>query len=477
MGQDIQNQKFSKKDFDDYKDRLNEETQLLKTWFDENKFAKATPHIGLELEGWLINKDGEPSCQAMEFLKTANRDNIVPELALFNFEINAPHYPLDSQMMTHFKNDLAGIWKHCEESAKKVDCSTVMIGSLPSLCNDMLTMDNISPYNRYYALNSRVMEMRDNLPIEINIAGEEKLVSEYDCILLESAATSLQIHLEVCQENAVDFYNASIMASPFIVALCANSAYLCGKSLWAESRIPVFEQTVIVGLNESAHAKKRVTIGTGYLKESLFELFEENQRLYPTLIPHVCDESAEKMKHVNFHNGTVWRWNRPIIGFNEDGTPHLRIEHRVIPAGPSQKDTLANIVLFLGLVHYFKESAKLMTKQISFEDNYINLYEAARRGIQSEFIWKNGQTKKLVDIFNQDIMPGFKKTLKGLKFTYDDISTYVDNVIQKRLDTGVNGSKWQQNYVKKHGCDYKNLVLAYQRNQNSGLAVHEWSLD
>ena len=182
------------------------------------------------------------------------------------------------------------------------------------------------------------------------------------------------------------------------------------------------------------------------------------------------------MKHVNFHNGTVWRWNSPIIGFNEDGTPHLRIEHRVIPAGPSQKDTLANIMLFLGLVHFFKESADLMTKQVNFEDNYINLYEAARRGIQSEFIWKNQQTKSLVDIMNEDIMPGLKKTLSKLGFSDEDISTYIDRVIQGRLDTGVNGSKWQQNYVKEHGRDYKNLVLAYQKNQNSGLAVHEWPI-
>lgn len=477
VGQDIKAQDFTQKDFDDYKRNLLEETKLLKSWFDNHKFAPATPHIGLELEGWLINDKGEPCTSSEEFLKIAGKDNIVPELALFNFEINAPHYPMNGDLMGLFKNDLDELWKHCEQSANKINCSTLMIGSLPSLDDSMLTMENISPYNRYYALNQRVMEMRDNIPIEINISGEEKLKSNYDCILLESAATSLQIHLEVSQVDAVDFYNASVLASPFIVAMCANSAFLCGKSLWAESRIPVFEQTVIVGLNESAHAKKRVTIGTGYLKESLFELFEENQELYPTLIPHVTDESADKMNHVNFHNGTVWRWNRPIIGFNSDGTPHLRIEHRVIPAGPSQKDTLANIMLFLGLVHVFKDSAKLMTKQISFEDNYINLYEAARNGIQSDFIWKNNQNKSLTEIFQDELMPMMSEKLASLGFSNEDIDTYINGVIGGRLKTGVNGSKWQKEFVARHGRDYKNLVLNYQKHQNSGLAVHEWPLD
>lgn len=477
MGQEIKSDRFTSEDFKRYKENVEKETLILEQLFKKRAFAKATPCVGLELEGWLIDQQGNPAPHAQTFLDQLGQDNIVPELAVFNFEINAPHYPLSSQLLQNFEKDLKRLWGKCEKTAHQLQSSTLMIGSLPTLHEKMLTLDYITPHNRYYALNEQIMKLRNYQPIEINISGDETLKNKYDCILLESAATSLQIHLEVDQDDAVSMYNASILASPFVVALCANSAFLCGKSLWSESRIPVFEQTVIVGVDESPTAKKRVTLGNGYLKESLFELYQENKNLYPPLIPHTTQAPAEKLTHVNFHNGTVWRWNRPIIGFNKDGTPHLRIEHRVLPAGPTLQDTLANIMLFLGIIHAFKNDEPTLTKKVSFEDTYVNLYAAAKDGLEAKFTWEDGKTHHIGELFTQEVYPKIKKALQELQFSASDIEKYLDNIIMKRIEKKINGAKWQKLFVQKHGKDYNRLVINYYKNQNSGKAVHEWPIN
>lgn len=478
MGAEIEKTIFSKKDFQIYKENLLKETNLLETWFKERKFSNpSSPHIGLELEGCLINQKGEPCPKAKDFLKSIKTSQVVPELSLFNFEINANHYPLSENTMDLFSGELQKIQALCQKAASSHGLSPVFIGTLPSLTNDFLSLDFITPQKRYYALNHMILSQRNGLPLQVNINGDQDILREsYDSILLESSATSLQIHLEVPQEEAVNFYNASILASPFTVAICANSPFLCGHELWDETRIPIFEQTIIVGVNAPPLAKKRVTLGTGYLEECLSELYLENYKLYPPLLPCHSDERPENMAHVNFHNGTIWRWNRPIIGFDSKGLPQLRIEHRAIPAGPSLEDTLANILLFLGLVHSLKNWAPLMTKQISFVDTYINFYESARRGLSSQFLWKNNREKSLKDIFIKELSPHIRKSLKEIGISSESIKHYFDGIILERVKSGQNGAKWQKSFVKNYGRDYKNLVLAYLENQQNGKPVHLWNI-
>ena len=82
--------------------------------------------------------------------------------------------------------------------------------------------------------------------------------------------------------------------------------------------------------------------------DSLIEIFEENFRDYESLLPVAYDDPPEAMRHLRLHNGVIWRWNRPLIGFDESGAPHLRVEHRILPAGPTFIDMMANAALYLG---------------------------------------------------------------------------------------------------------------------------------
>ena len=78
-----------------------------------------------------------------------------------------------------------------------------------------------------------------------------------------------------------------------MVAISANSPYLFGKDLWAETRIPVFEQAVDVGgYNGAAQGPiHRVSFGTDYARQSLMECFTENMQHFPCLLPmHFTDD-------------------------------------------------------------------------------------------------------------------------------------------------------------------------------------------
>ena len=87
-----------------------------------------------------------------------------------------------------------------------------------------------------------------------------------------------------------------------------SSPYLFGHSLWDETRIPLFEQSV----NTGQGFPPRVSFGEGYVRDFLVEIFEENDKNHQILIPMVHNTPAERLQHVRFHNGTLWRWNRPL---------------------------------------------------------------------------------------------------------------------------------------------------------------------
>jgi len=233
-------------------------------------------------------------------------------------------------------------WQHCGEVAAARDEKILMIGTLPHLRESDLNMDNMSDMSRYKALNRQVFKMRDFKPLHLHITGRDVMDTHKNDVMLEAATTSFQIHFQIPLEQAVNVFNASLACSAPMVAVSANSPYLFGKDLWDETRIPLFEQSVEVG--DPKH--RRVGFGNAYLKRSLFECFAENLADYPVLLPLVNDESLEKLTRLKFHNGTIWRWNRPLIDFDKDNHPHLRIEHRVVPSGPTIHDSFANAAFY-----------------------------------------------------------------------------------------------------------------------------------
>jgi len=478
MGRDIARTSFSEEDFLEFKRRLREETHILMQWFQNDSFDSHPCRCGFELEAWLVNGQFEPAPANEEFLARINHAMVVPELAKFNFEINSTPQCMTGTLFGDMEEELLHVWNRCREQARSLGCEVLAIGILPTLKDSMLTMDNMSRNSRYLALNEQVLKLRGGETLKLDIHGRDHLHVEHEDVMLEAATTSLQIHMQVSPREAVRHYNASQVLSAPMVALAANSPFLFGKELWEETRIPTFEQSVSVASFRAKDGEtiSRVTFGTGYARDSIFEAFLENLDAFPILLPMAFDEDTEWLSHLRLHNGTIWRWTRPLVGLGASGRPHLRIEHRVPAAGPSIPDTIANVAFFIGLMAYYTRTDTALEEQIDFTTARDNFYTAAQHGLNAEMVWTEGQTLPLKTIFEEHLIPAARTGLEILRVDSGHIERFIDGIIQPRIQSGQNGSFWQRNFIAKNGRDFKALTQTYFNNQDRNLPVHEWSV-
>lgn len=468
MGEEITKSSFGQEEFAEYEARLARETALLGDWFTGRHFTDGPASGGFEVEACLVDDAGLPAGVNEPFLAQVDSPLVVSELAVFNVEINTPPVLLSGGALRGMHDSLRGIWQQCNRVARGIDAELLLVGILPTLAENQLTLANMSHQQRYRALNEQVFRIRRGAPLALDIVGREHLQTVHRDVMLEAAATSFQVHLQVRQAEAVRRFNAAIVLSAPLVAVSANSPYLFGQDLWDETRIPLFEQAVATA------GTSRVTFGFGYARTSLWEYFQENRITYDVLLPVVSDAPVEQLTHVRLHNGTIWRWNRPLIGFSADGAPHLRIEHRVMPAGPSLIDAVANAALFFGLVETLSRTPQPLEERISFATARANFYAAARHGLRAEVTWTGANRVPMGQLLTE-LLPLARAGLNALGLAPADIELYL-GVIAARLKTGQNGAAWQRAYVAKHGRDMRALTCAYRERQRSGAPVHEWTL-
>ncbi|WP_455219464.1 hypothetical protein [Kaarinaea lacus] len=476
MGQEIDGSRFRKQDFQRFLNRLKQETELLEQWFVEQRFANDRTVAGFELEAWLVDKHFLPAPINAEFLEAMASPMVCPELASFNVEFNYTPQDLTGSALRDIQTEMHQLWQQGSRVAAQLDSQLAMIGILPTVDEQHLTMQHISSMNRYRALNEQVLRQRQGRPLELNIHGTDHLRMLHPDVMFESATTSFQIHLQIPVDMAVRAYNASVIASAATVAVSANSPFLCGKDLWAETRIPLFEQSVEVGGYEpAAHGPmRRVTFGSGYLHHSIFECFTENLEHYPVLLPELIDEPLEKFSNVRLHNGTLWRWNRPLLGI-ENEQCHIRIEHRVVPAGPSVIDAIANAAFYFGLALNLMQREIQPEMQLAFDQARDNFYSAAKHGFDAHIVWLDSKKSNIRTLILNELIPMAAQGLEKAGIDTQDIDTYL-GVIEQRSVNSCNGAAWQRAFVAKHGLDMQSLTKAYVERQNSGVAVHEWDL-
>ncbi len=474
MGDEIDRRYYDAEDFSDFRRRLDDETALLSDLFRRAEFSRRGDVAGFELEVWLVDDKQNPAPINDEYLKCLNNPLVVPELAEYNVELNGSPSALRGRVFSRLHDELSATWSACRRAADRMGCGLVTIGILPTVAEADLSSRYMSHMVRYQTLNDRVMALRDGRPLELEIEGEGRLSTTHSDVMLEAAATSFQIHLQCRPDWAVRDFNASIVASAPIVAASANSPFLFGQSLWDETRIPLFEQAVDVGPNNPS----RVSFGRGYIGESLLEIFEENRRDHLILIPAVQDAPASKFSHVRFHNGTLWRWNRPLIGFDFDGQVHLRIEHRVVPAGPTIRDCIANSAFYFGLIRGFGLLDEPLESRLPFEVARDNFYNCARYGLNGRVRWiREGREEELLvrSLIMEELLPIARRGLQSQDIPEEEIEAYLD-VVAARVDSGQNGAAWQRRWVSLNGPDLHGLVKAYRLQQDAGEPVHTWSL-
>jgi len=476
MGQEISRSTFTRQDFLRFENRLRQETAWLTDRFRERAFAAAGGIGGFEIEAWLVDRQGHPAPLNQLFLEKMNNPLVVPELSVFNIELNTPPLSLHGDALRRMHANLENLWQRCQQAAAGLDAAVMLIGILPTLREPDLTLEHMSDQQRYRAINEQVLLRRQGQPMELAIHGAESLCLTQSNVMLEAATTSFQTHLQVTADQAVAFFNAALLLSAPMVAVAANSPLLFGKRLWEETRIPLFEQAVALsgGMRSDDPTCRRVTFGKGYVRESLLELFTENLTHYPPLLP--VDLSAEPMgraPHLRLHNGTIWRWNRPLLGFESNGAPHVRIEHRVMSAGPSIPDTIANAALYYGLAHGLARTLPPIETVLDFAQCRANFYAAARDGLQAEVVWLKGRRWPLRQLLLEELLPLARRALQTLSLDAADVTEYLD-LIAARAESGRTGADWQQRFLERNGPDLEALTLAYLERQQSGKPVHEW---
>ncbi|MFC4348372.1 glutamate--cysteine ligase [Kordiimonas lipolytica] len=472
MGQELEHSEFRDEDYEAFGKRLKIETDLVESWEREDALSDGPTTAGFELEAWLVGSDMRPVPQNEAFIKAVGSPLVVPELSCFNVEFNCDPAELEGAALSNLHADLARLWAQASDTANGMDLKLAMIGILPTVQDSDLCTENMSASERYKALNEQVFRMRKGKPIKLDVEGREHLVSEHMDVMLEAATTSFQIHLKVPKGRGVDYYNASKLASAPLVAVSANSPYLFGRDLWSESRIPLFEQAVSVGDWDYA---ERVTFGVRFIEESLSEVFVANRQRYPILLPHVTGREPEKLDHFRLQNGTIWRWNRPLVGWDADGTPHLRLEQRVVPAGPTISDSIANSAFYYGLVTYLANAETRPHKRAQFFTTRDNFYTAAKDGLGSIIRWDHEDGKPMRQLIQEVFLPMAEEGLKAMNIDEADIKRYL-GIIRSRTETAQNGAAWQRAYVKAHGASMAEMLEAFMARQQTDTPVHEWPL-
>lgn len=295
--------------------------------------------------------------------------------------------------------------------------------------------------------------------------------------MLEAATTSFQVHIKPQFDRFNETFNAAIIASSASVALAANSPFLFGADLWDETRIPLFEQAVrLPGYAWlDGTRQERVTFGHDYIRESVFELFLDNLDGFPALLPSVSHEAPEWLNHVRLQNGTIWRWNRPVIGINSNGQAHLRVEHRVMGAGPTVDDMVANLAFVLGLCHDLAYATIPPQTLMSFHEARDNFYRAAKDGLRSTVVW-GGRHFLMKDLLLENLLPRAAKGLLAQGISQDEVNYYINTILTQRVRSGQTGANWQRSWVQQHGADFKGLTEAYYLAQETQAPIHSWSL-
>ncbi|MEJ2593170.1 MAG: glutamate--cysteine ligase [Candidatus Thiodiazotropha sp.] len=439
MGQEIPSSRFGEEDFTEFRHRLEAETRLLSRWFDAGRFTSPDTIGGLELEACLLDAAGDPAPRNQTLLEGFDEPLVVPELATFNLEFNTRARPLHGDVFSRMADELGGLWRRCSARADELALQLGMIGILPTLRPHMLTLANMSPLNRYRALNEQIFRLRNGQPISLSIDGRESLQMRHEDVMLESAATSFQIHMQVDISRAADLYNLSKIVSAPMVAIMT----------------------------------KRVSFGIRYVYESMMENFSANLLRYPILLPLLMDEPVERLAHLRLHNGTIWRWNRPLIGFDEKQRPHLRIEHRVVPAGPSISDSIANAAFYFGLVTGLLEREDKPVEKLRFDRARSNFYAAAREGLQAQVAWFDIERVPLGQLISEHLIGVAGQGLASLAIDPQEIAHWL-GIVKARVAGERTGAAWQRAWVARHGPDFHGLMQTYLAHQESGKPVHEW---
>jgi gamma-glutamyl:cysteine ligase YbdK (ATP-grasp superfamily) len=489
MGRDVPAMVISQADRRAYREKVRHCLDVLARMLRESRFETEPRQVGLEIELNLVDPGGWPSMKNADVLGAIADPAWATELGQFNLEINVPPRPLAGTAMGELEDQVRVSLNHADEKAAESGSKLAMIGILPTLRESDLDEGVISANPRYRLLNEQIFAARGE-EMDISIDGTDRLHTYIDSIAPEAACTSVQFHLQVSPESFGSYWNAAQALAGVQVALGANSPFLFGRELWAETRITLFEQATDTRPEElkAQGVRPRVWFGERWIT-SVFDLFEENLRYFPALLP-LCDEEdpeaaldaghAPELAELTLHNGTVYRWNRPVYAVVR-GQAHLRVENRVLPAGPTVADTFANAAFYYGLIRMLAEAERPVWTQMAFATANENLLEAARSGIDARLYWPGLGEVPVSELTVRRLLPLAREGLR--RWRADDAQAdRLLGIIEQRCLTGRNGATWQARAL--HTLEesgqlarpeaLRQMTLRYLEHMHSNVPVHDW---
>ena len=489
MGEEVGVKVFSRDDRQRYRQKVRACLDVFARMLAEARFHPERRSFGLEIELNLTDDAGDPAMVNARALEAIADPDFQTELGQFNVEINVAPRLLEDRVLTELEEQVRGSLNAAEEQARTVGAHMMIIGILPTVTEDHLDAESFSDSPRYALLNEQIFAARGE-DLEISIAGVERLSTFADTIAPEAACTSVQLHQQVDPDNFAACWNAAQAIAGIQVAIGANSPFFFGRELWRETRIALFEQATDTRPEElkAQGVRPRVWFGERWIT-SIFDLFEENVRYFPALLPVSDDEDpaqtldtggVPRLSELRLHNGTVYRWNRPIYDVVRD-QPHLRVENRVLPAGPTVVDTMANAAFYYGLLRSLATADRPIWSQMSFSAAEENFHAGAREGIDARIYWPGLGEVPVAELVLRRLLPLAYEGLDRWGIAPADRDRLLE-IIERRCVTLRNGASWQsaafhrlyeERQLERLDA-LRQMTVDYRERMHANEPVHTW---
>jgi CBS domain-containing protein len=469
---------------------LLDDLRALAFMLEEGHVESGVTRIGAEQEMFLIDRYLRPAPISLEVLEIANDTRLTTEIARFNLEANLTPVELTNDCFSRLEQGLTELISLTRNSATTQGADVLLAGILPTLQKSDLTLDNLTPVARYHELNRGVIRLRGG-PLSIYIKGLDELHLTQDNIMMESCNTSFQVHFQSNPKEFANHYNIAQAITAPVLAVAVNSPLLFGYRLWQETRVALFQHSTDERSRPqmARNQPTRVSFGDRWLQDSVVELFHDQiTRFRPIMITQPDENPFQVLERgeipllsaLRMHNGTVWRWNRACYGVT-GGIPHLRIENRALPSGPTIVDEIANAAFFTGLMAAFPQAYGDIAKRMAFDNAKLNFFRAARHGLDAQFQWIDGQSHSAPSLILDHLLPLARQGLSRSQVASADIDKYL-GIIEERARNRQTGAGWIMKSLSamessaSKDARQRQLTSSMLANQKQGQPIHRWTI-
>lgn len=466
---------------------LLRDIQALELMVREDRFEQGRQRIGAEQELCLVDASNQPDPRAYQLLPGLP-PAYTTEIGRFNLEANLDPFDLDSKAFQQTEAQLRQLMNELQALAHPQQMRPIMTGILPTIQRCHLDDDYMTPLERYSLLNEGLSKLRGG-HFEIRIQGTDELVTAMPSVMYEAANTSWQLHLQLDPHEFAEAYNwAQYIAGP-VMAATANSPLLFGRELWHETRIALFQQSIDTrrSTNQIRDRHNRVNFGREWLLGSPAQLFKDNVTRFPLVLTGDVDEDAfealeagraPKLRALRLHNGTIYSWNRTCYGISDTGYPHLRIENRYIPAGPTISDEMANFAFWIGLMKGMPDHYRRLPGEVPFQNAKSNFYRAARTSLHAYMEW-NKKHRSVRRVLLEELLPIAKEGLQKVGVAEEEINHRL-GIIERRVSGYANGACWIGRNFRALSANFgaglavREITAAMLQGQSADMPVHNW---